>query len=130
MWHPIGAATSADVGRSRVILSAIECSPGGVDVVVTIFRSRIRPENETEYQVLAGKMLELARSMPGFVSYRFYSSEDGERCSIVEFESDEELQAWRDHPRHREAQRLGRERYYTEYAVCVADQLRTSAFQN
>ncbi|MBW2241496.1 MAG: antibiotic biosynthesis monooxygenase [Deltaproteobacteria bacterium] len=98
-------------------------------MVVSIFRSRIRPQHEAEYQVLAAEMLTLARAMPGFLAYRFFSSEDGERCSIVEFESLEELQAWRDEPRHREAQKLGRERFYTEYSLCVADPIRESSFQ-
>lgn len=98
-------------------------------MVVSIFRSRIRPENETEYQALAAEMLELARAMPGFLAYRFFSSEDGERCSIVEFESLEELHAWRDEPRHRKAQQLGRERFYTGYSLCVAEPIRESSFQ-
>ena len=36
-------------------------------------------------------------------------------ASLVEFESPEHLRAWREHPEHREAQRIGRERFYEEY---------------
>ncbi len=74
-------------------------------------------------------MLEIAQSMPGFISYKVYVSEDGERCSIIEFDSHENLRAWREHPDHRAAQRLGRERYYQEYSLHVAEPQRESLFR-
>lgn len=48
--------------------------------------------------------------MPGFVSYSSSTSADGEDVAVIEFESHETVAAWREHPEHREAQRLGRER--------------------
>ena len=98
-------------------------------VVVSIFRSRLRSENAEEFGELAARMLALAEGMPGFISYKVYASEDGERCSIVEFESPEHLRAWREHPQHREAQRIGRERYYEEYTLYVGEPMRESRFQ-
>jgi heme-degrading monooxygenase HmoA len=98
-------------------------------VVITIFRSRLRPENADEFGELAARMLELAEAMPGFISYKLYTSEDGERCSIIEFESPEHLLAWREHPQHREAQQIGRERYYEEYTLHVGEPTRESRFQ-
>ena len=97
-------------------------------MVVTVFRSRLRPENAGEFQELAQRMLRLAESMPGFISYKVYIAEDGERCSIVEFESPEHLRAWREQPEHREAQRVGRERFYAEYSLQVAEPSRESRF--
>lgn len=97
-------------------------------MVIAIFRSRLRAEHAAEFQELAGRMLELARSMPGFLSYKVYASEDGERCSIIEFDSADHLRAWREHPEHREAQRLGRERFYQEYSLHVAEPQRESRF--
>ena len=98
-------------------------------MVISIFRSRLRPEIAVEFGELAARMLELAEAMPGFVSYKVFASEDGERCSIVEFESPEHLRAWREHPQHREAQRIGRERYYEEYTLHVSEPTRESHFQ-
>lgn len=97
-------------------------------MVITVFRSRIRPDTADEFHALAKRMLELAEAMPGFISYKAYVSEDGERCSIVEFESAEQLRAWREHPEHREAQRIGRERFYQEYSLYVAEPSRESHF--
>ena len=90
-------------------------------MVVTVFRSRLREDHAHEFRVLADRMLALAKTMPGFVSYKSFTSEDGERCSIIEFESLPHLRAWREHPEHREAQRLGRERFYAEYSLHVAE---------
>jgi len=73
-------------------------------------------------------MLELARSMPGFISYKVYVADDGERCSVIEFDSPENLQAWRKHPEHLEAQQTGRARYYEEYSLYVSEPERESLF--
>lgn len=88
-------------------------------MIVTIFRSRLRPEHIDEYARVAERIHDLATKQPGFVSIQAYSAEDGERVSIVAFETLETHDAWRDHPEHREAQRLGRERFYSEYSLQV-----------
>jgi heme-degrading monooxygenase HmoA len=98
-------------------------------MVIAVFRSRLRSEHADEFQRLAGRMLQIAQSMPGFISYKVFAAADGERCSIIEFASPELLQAWREHPEHREAQRLGRERFYEEYTLQVSDAARESRFK-
>jgi heme-degrading monooxygenase HmoA len=97
-------------------------------MVLAVFRSRIRPENADEFHGLADELMELARSMPGFVSYKVYRSDDGERASLIEFETPEQLMAWREHPRHVEAQQIGRDRFYTEYSLQVGEPFRESKF--
>ncbi len=99
-------------------------------MVITVFRSRLRPEHADEFQVLAAEMLALARTMKGFVSYKSFTAEDGERCSVIEFDSPEHLRAWREHPQHRQAQQLGRERFYAEYSLCIAEPKRESRFKH
>ncbi len=88
-------------------------------MIVTIFRSRLRAEHEDEYAVWAQRMHSLATDMPGFVGIKTFTADDGERVSIVEFESVETHAAWRNHLVHREAQRLGRERFYSEFRIQV-----------
>lgn len=97
-------------------------------MVISIFRSRLRSENADEFGALAETMLQRAQGMPGFLSYKVYVAEDGERCSIIEFETHEQLREWRDLPEHRRAQEVGRERYYQEYSLHVADPVRESHF--
>ena len=91
---------------------------------VTLFRSRLDPAHLSDYREMAAQMRTLAEAMPGFVSFKTFTADDGERISIVEFESEETLRAWREHPAHREAQRLGRERFYLEYRIQVCEVLR------
>ena len=69
-------------------------------MIVTIFRSRLRPEHEKEYHEWAERTEALARTIPGFVSIKTFYAEDGERVSIVEFESAEAHEKWRSHPVH------------------------------
>ena len=98
-------------------------------MVLSVFRSRLRPENEEEFLKLADEMMEIAVAMRGFQSYKVYRAEDGERCSVIEFDTMEHLLAWRQHPRHQQAQQIGRERYYTEYSLHVGTPERESSFR-
>lgn len=97
-------------------------------MIVAIFRARVRPENAEEYYALADEMGEIARAMPGFISWKGYFAEDGERVSVHEWESAEALEAWRTHPEHLRIQELGREKLYDEYTLHVLDDPRTSKF--
>lgn len=89
--------------------------------IVTVFRSRLRSGIADEYRPVLDRMLQLAHGMPGFVEIKTFAADDGERVSIVTFDSHETHRAWRDHPEHREAQRQGRERFYEEYSVQVCE---------
>lgn len=96
-------------------------------MVVIVFRSRLREGVEAEIAKVGMRMYELASEMPGFRSYKDFVAEDGENVSIVEFESMEAVDAWREHPEHREAQRRGREEFFSEYRiqVCTPQRERT-----
>lgn len=98
-------------------------------MIVTIFRSRLRPEHEKEYHEWSDRMESLARGMPGFVSIKTFYARDGERVSIVEFETAETHDTWRNHPEHKEAQRLGREKFYSEFRIQVLDNPRGYSFR-
>lgn len=66
--------------------------------------------------------------MPGFISAMDYAADDGERVSIVEFDTLEHLIAWRDHGEHRKAQQEGRDLFYEKYSITIAKVERTSEF--
>jgi heme-degrading monooxygenase HmoA len=88
-------------------------------MVITVFRSRLRPGVEAEYGPLAERMFALAASMPGFVASKDYVAADGERVAVIEFASEADHAAWRDHPEHRRVQQLGRARFYAAYRLQV-----------
>ena len=98
-------------------------------MVVVIFRSRIKEEMSAEYYSRAEEMGAIAKEMPGFISYNAYTSTDGERVSVHEWESVEDLEAWRTHPEHLKVQSYGREHFYKEYTLYVCDNPRESRFK-
>ncbi len=93
-------------------------------MVVIVFRSRLAAGHEDEYAATSKRMIELASAMAGFVSFKTFAAADGERVSIVEFESEATAAAWRGHPEHREAQRRGREAFYQSYSIQVCHEVR------
>lgn len=97
-------------------------------MIVVIFKSRVREENQEEYYRQAEKMVELAKGMPGFISYKTFAAPDGERLTINEWESESHLKAWRDHPEHKMVQQMGRDDFYQDYTLQVCEPLRESRF--
>jgi len=94
---------------------------------VTVFRSRLNPETQEEYQRWAARMSALVADIPGYVSHKGFEAKDGERVTIVEFASEAGLRAWATHPEHVEAKRKGRSTFFAEYRVQVCQVLRDSA---
>jgi heme-degrading monooxygenase HmoA len=98
-------------------------------MMVIVFRSRLRPGLRDEYVALVDRMEKIARTMPGYISHKGFFADDGERVTIVEFENAEGLRSWRTNPEHIAAQKLGRQKYYTEYHVQVCTLDRESKFK-
>jgi len=98
-------------------------------MIVTVFRSRLKPGAGEEYRALVRRMIELAETMPGYISHKDFTADDGERVTIVEFEHEEGQRAWRTNPEHLVAQKLARQKYYTEYHIQVCTLDRESKFK-
>ena len=97
-------------------------------MIVTVFRSRLKPGNEEAYFEWAARIAALAKTMPGYVSHKSFTAEDGERVTIVEFASDEGQRVWATNLQHVEAKKKGRADFYTEYKLQVCTVQRESAF--
>jgi heme-degrading monooxygenase HmoA len=98
-------------------------------MIVTVFRSRLRPGVREDYVALVEKIAAVARTMPGYISHKGFFADDGERVTIVEFEHEEGMRAWRTNPEHIAAQKLARTKYYTEYNVQICRLERESKFK-
>jgi len=98
-------------------------------MIVTVFRSRLKPGVRDEYVAMAKRMKEIVEAMPGYISDKDFIAEDGERVTVVEFESEEALRAWRCHPEHVAAQKKAREVYYSSYRIQVCELLREATFE-
>jgi len=96
--------------------------------IVTVFRSRLADGDLSDYGPMSQRMSELAVKMPGYISHKGYIAEDGERLTLVEFESEQAQNAWRNLPEHVGAQKEGRRRFYAEYTLQICQVLRQSVF--
>lgn len=96
---------------------------------LVVFRSRLNPEHSEEYGAMAGEIATLAKTQPGILAFKTFTASDGERATLAEFESEEAVIAWREHPRHKDAQHAGRDRFYSEYRLQVCDVLRDYGFE-
>jgi len=99
------------------------------DMVVILFRSRLTSLAGRDYQELDAELEQLVHRQDGYVGHRSYRAEDGERLTVVWFRDQESLRKWKNVPRHLEAQRRGRERWYELYEMEVAEVIRTSSFR-
>ena len=98
-------------------------------MIVVLFRSKLVPTASSDgYDEMAKEMDDLARTMPGFIDVKSFKAEDGERLTLVWWQDEETLRAWREQARHRVAQRTGRERWYEYYKLEVAEVIRANNF--
>jgi heme-degrading monooxygenase HmoA len=93
-------------------------------MIVTVFRSRLNPEAVDEYVPMARRMSELARTIPGYVSHKGFVADDGERVTIVEFETEDALREWSRHTEHGKAKRAGIESFFSEYKFQICSVIR------
>jgi heme-degrading monooxygenase HmoA len=97
-------------------------------MIVVLFRSRLTEAAGDDYGEMAAEMEASAKTMPGFIDVKGFKAEDGERLTVVRWQDLETMKAWREHERHRVAQRLGREKWYANYSIEIAEVLRSRDF--
>jgi heme-degrading monooxygenase HmoA len=96
--------------------------------LIILFRSRLTDQAGEEYKALDAELDILARENPGFIDAKAYTAADGERLTVVRWRDAESLAAWRNLLRHREAQEIGRQKWYQYYNVEVATLTRSKSF--
>ena len=93
--------------------------------VACIFRSKRTGHSEDEYEIWSHEMDQLVRAMPGYqrhLSFRDPVTREG--VTISYFDDQSAVERWHEHPRHVEAQELGRQIFYDEYTIEVVEVLR------
>lgn len=97
-------------------------------MIVTIFRNRHKPDIYDTYLEVAKEMSDLARTMPGYISHKTFTAEDGERVTIAEFADEEGQRTWSTNMRHVAAKQKGRAEFYSEYRLQVCSIIRENRF--
>ena len=89
---------------------------------LVVFRNRKRADiDAATYQADAARMEALARSQPGFISFKSYEAADGEIVAISEWSSEAAVHAWGSHPEHAVIQQRGQADYYQDYTLFSCD---------
>lgn len=83
-----------------------------------IFTSVRNDLDESDYQAMAARMVEQASQQPGFLGVESAREEVG--ITVSYWESLEAIRQWKAHVEHREAQRLGRERWYSTFKTRIS----------
>ena len=98
-------------------------------MIVVVFRAHRTAEGlGAEYSELLRRMAELAVEMPGYISHKAFVAEDGERLTLIEWESADALRAWATHPKHVLVKEIGRQKFYEDYRLQVCEVVRESTF--
>jgi heme-degrading monooxygenase HmoA len=82
-----------------------------------IFTS-LRTEGDAGYGAMAERMVALAQQQPGFLGLE--SARDGVGITVSYWRDLASIRAWKAHPEHLEAQRLGHERWYAKASTRIA----------
>jgi heme-degrading monooxygenase HmoA len=91
-----------------------------------IFTSR-RTGNAEGYEAMDRALMKAVENQPGFLGIESIST--GARSLTVSYwDSLESIRRWRENPLHREAQALGRRRWYSAYRIQVCRVEREYAF--
>jgi heme-degrading monooxygenase HmoA len=108
----------------------VELPPGAVAV---IFHSVRRADvdgyaamsDADGYAAMAARMDALAAEQPGYLGVRSVRDvHTGEGITVSYWRDDGSARAWKAVAEHLEAQRRGRDEWYTEYVVVVAEVIR------
>ena len=92
---------------------------------IVVFRARVRPGVDEAYAVAGARMEELVREQPGFIDVFGWSDPSTrEETTIVRFEDDESVAAWRNNVEHSAVRRRGHEEFYDWFEITVATSVR------
>ncbi|MFN7950188.1 MAG: antibiotic biosynthesis monooxygenase [bacterium] len=89
-------------------------------MIVVLFWSRLTNEAGEDYSAMASEMVERAKHTVGFVDFKSFAAQDGERLSIIHWQDEATMTVWANDERHRVARQLGRDKWYQYFRLEVA----------
>lgn len=87
-----------------------------------IFTSNLSNDT-TDYNTVAGKIEELAKQQPGFLSVESARGNSGLGITISYWESLDAIENWKKNALHKEAKKRGREQWYENFhlRICLVE---------
>ncbi len=92
-----------------------------------IFTS-IKSEINDGYSTMADRMLELAKTQPGYLGFESARNEIG--ISVSYWKDVESISFWKKNAEHLEAQKLGKEKWYQHFTIRICKVEREYSFSN
>lgn len=92
-----------------------------------IFTS-LRTENNDGYSSMAERMLELAKTQSGFLGFETARTEIG--ISVSYWKDVESISLWKKNSEHLLAQKLGKEKWYSQFTIRICKVEREYSFSN
>lgn len=80
------------------------------------------------YEYTAHKMIELAQKQTGFLGAESVRDPNGLGITVSYWESIQSISSWKENIEHREAQNLGKEKWYRQFKVRICRVERDYAF--
>ena len=84
-----------------------------------IFSSKRYSDNDG-YSEMAGRMVELAETQPGYLGVESARGEDGFGITVSYWRDEASIAAWKSNAEHRMAQDRGQKNWYAHYELRVA----------
>lgn len=94
-----------------------------------VFTSVSTNDDAAAYQEMAAGMLQLAADQPGYLGVESARGDDGLGMTVSYWRDEESIRKWQAVAEHREAQRLGRERWYERFRLRVCRVERAYGFE-
>ena len=86
----------------------------------TVIFTSVLGGDRVGYDDTAARMLELAAHQPGFLGVESVRDETGFGVTVSYWASLEAIRGWKQHAEHQQAQRRGKESWYTCYKLRIA----------
>lgn len=93
-----------------------------------IFSSELRTGIEEEYSKLAEEMDKLSREQKGYLGIESVRQADGSGITVSYWETEEDIKNWKQNLAHLEAQKTGKQIFYSSYTLRVCKVEREYAF--
>ncbi|KAA3660515.1 MAG: antibiotic biosynthesis monooxygenase [Calditrichaeota bacterium] len=84
-----------------------------------IFTSRLNLENSAGYTEMAQKMVDLAEKQSGFLGIESARDAEGMGITVSYWKSLEAIELWKSDLEHKEAQTLGKKKWYDAFSLRV-----------
>lgn len=95
---------------------------------VAIFTSLRTDADGDGFSAMVTRMVGIVRQQPGFLGMESADGADGTSIVVAYWKDDESIKRWKLQMEHRDAQRLGRERWFKRYRVRVGKVERAYGF--